>query len=168
MKRVDQLAALELQDSPKASAEDRARLKKWREAADRAHATGKMANTLAKALASRFADRWRFIDFRGPKGRESAGIVDILAIRKCGKTPSVFGLKRLDTFDIQLIQVKGGTARLPSAEEISRLRLVQKHYNADRVVLFQWVKETTSTFFTLGSDGAWLPSSTSQLFGRDP
>jgi hypothetical protein len=165
MKRIDPMAALELQEPIGVSVEEQARLKKWRAAADRAHATGKMANTLAKALASRFADRWRFIDFRGPKGHESAGIVDILAIRKCGKPPTVKGLKRLDTFDIQLIQVKGGAARLPSAEEVTRLRLVQKHYRADRVVLFQWVKGTSSTFFTLGAKDAWLPMTSSQLFG---
>jgi hypothetical protein len=167
MKHIDQLDALEVHIPSQASAEERARLKKWREAANRAIKTGKMANTLAKALASRFADRWRFVDFRGPKGRESAGVVDVIAIRKCGKTPPVSGLRRLDTFDIQLIQVKGGTARLPTAEEVSRLRLVQERYNADRVLLFQWVKRTASTFFTLEADGSWRKSTPSHLFGRD-
>lgn len=165
MKRVDPLAAFGIQEPAEVSVEEQARLKKWRAAADRAYATGKMAKTLAKALASRFSHRWQFIDFLGPKGHESAGIVDILAIRKCGKPPAIKGLKRLDTFDIQLIQVKGGSARLPSAEEVTRLRLVQKHYRADRVVLFQWVKGASSEFFLLGPKGAWLPTSASQLFG---
>jgi hypothetical protein len=41
----------------------------WREAADKGSKTGRMANTLAKALARRYAKRWRFIDFRGDKTR---------------------------------------------------------------------------------------------------
>lgn len=95
---------------------------KWAEAARRAQMTGKMANTLAKALAKRYAYRWQFIDFLGPNKRESAGIVDILAIRKSSRTPLPEGLKKLDAFDLQIIQVKGGKALRPSPAEILRMR----------------------------------------------
>jgi hypothetical protein len=127
--------------------------------------TGKMANTLAKALAKRYSRRWQFVDFHGPKGHESAGIVDILAIRKCGKPPTISGLKKLDLFDIQLIQVKGGSAANPSAEDIDRMRLVAEHYHADRIVLFQWIKKKQSTYSVLQVDGSWLQTSPAALFG---
>jgi hypothetical protein len=58
------------------------------EAAKRARSTATMANTLAKALAARYERRWRFVDFLGPNGAESAGVVDIIAIRKDGRVPS--------------------------------------------------------------------------------
>jgi len=138
----------------------------WDEIVSKAKQTGKMANTLAKALGKRYAHRWQFIDFLGPNGRESAGIVDILAIRKNGKPPSIDGLKRLDRFDMQLIQVKGGSAALPNADEIRRLRIVQECYQADRVVLFEWRKGKTAMFSTLAADGEWHESSASILFGR--
>jgi hypothetical protein len=165
MTRIDMLTALVSPTLPAVGAEEQARLKKWRDAAEKAHTTGKMANTLAKALATRFSERWQFIDFRGPKGRESAGIVDILAIRKCGRLPTVPGLKRLDLFDIQLIQVKGGSAQLPTKDEIARLRVVQEHYRADRVILFQWVKGKMASFSTLEGVDRWKEASASELFG---
>ena len=61
--------------------------------------------------------RWQLIGFRGPAGRESTGIVDLLAIRK-----------------------NGGGAKRPDKSEIKRLRDVAKHYNARDVVLAEWVK----------------------------
>lgn len=166
MKPVDQLMALERKHYSEPNQNEAGEVKKWREAADKALATGKMANTLAKALASRFSYRWQFIDFLGQNGRESAGIVDILAIRKSGKPPLIDGLKRLDKFDMQLIQVKGGSAPLPNSDEIRRLRIVQQYYRADRVVLFQWIKGKTAMFSTLGDDGDWHETTASALFGR--
>ena len=62
-------------------------VEKWQAAFAKSEATWKMANTLAKALAKRSSKRWQFVDFLGPKGRESAGVVDILAIRKNSAKP---------------------------------------------------------------------------------
>ncbi|MFQ5853564.1 MAG: hypothetical protein ACE5JU_23650 [Candidatus Binatia bacterium] len=60
--------------------------------------------------------------FPGPAGRESAGIVDLIAIRKDhGTNNNKF--KRGDLFEIILIQIKGGGARLPKTNDIRRLRL---------------------------------------------
>lgn len=81
------------------------------EAAKRAKSTATMANTLVKALAKRYERRWQFVDFLGPKGAESAGVVDLIAIRKDGRAPTVPGLKRLDLFDMILIQVKGAAQK---------------------------------------------------------
>ena len=84
-------------------------------AAGKAIKTAKTATTLAKAHLARESNkhggRWHWVDFPGPNGRESAGIVDILAIRKrweLSAGPEFEKLKHLDLFDIMLIQVKGG------------------------------------------------------------
>jgi hypothetical protein len=106
------------------------------------------------------------MDFLGPKKRESRGIVDILAVRKNAKLPQTPGLKKFDLFDIQIIQVKGGKAPLPTADEVARLRIVQQQYNATRVVLFQWMKEESTSFFYLEDDGTWTPASAKALFGK--
>ena len=141
----------------------------WIAAAVKAAATGKMANTLAKALAKRYSDRWQFVDFLGPAGRESAGIVDILAIRKSGLNPDLDGLKKLDLFDIWIIQVKGGSAPDPKPEEVARMKLVQKHYHAKGLILFRWKKSNPSEtgFCLLDEKDDWVKESPARLFGKD-
>jgi hypothetical protein len=139
----------------------------WAEIVATAQSTGKMANTLAKALAKRYSHRWKFVDFRGPNGQESAGIVDIIAIRKSSSVPSYPVLKKLDLFDIMLIQVKGGTARNPTAEEEQRLRVVADKYDADAIVLFRWNKEKKiAEFCSLTNANEWEAKTPSKLFGR--
>jgi hypothetical protein len=140
-------------------------VEKWQEAEKIARGTGKMANTLAKALAKRFSKRWQFVDFLGPHGRESAGIVDIVAIRKSGEKPKAPGLKRLDLFDILLIQVKGGSAAKPNDKDIARLRGVSKYYHAKGVVLFQWKKKKQTGFSVLNSRNEWEDKAAADLFG---
>ena len=83
--------------------------------------------------------RWQLVGFPGPAGRESTGIVDLLAIRKNHQKPKP-PFKRGDLFEIILIQIKGGGAKRPNKSEIKRLRDVAKHYNARDVVLAEWVK----------------------------
>ncbi|WP_382223192.1 hypothetical protein [Hydrogenophaga atypica] len=118
---------------------------KMQVAAKKAIKTAKTAMTLAKAHLARESNkhggRWQWVDFPGPNGRESAGIVDILAVRK--KWDLLPGaefqkLKHLDLFDFMLIQVKGGSAPMPTADNIERLELVADHYNACTVLLYQW------------------------------
>jgi hypothetical protein len=92
--------------------------------------------------------RWQLVGFPGPGGRESAGIVDLLAIRKNhGKPKAPF--KRGDLFEIILIQIKGGGAKRPDKAEIKRLRDVAKYYNARDVVLAEWVKGSYLKFYWL-------------------
>ena len=162
---VDPIVVLKGKLPEELTLQERTRLEKWREAESKAHETGKMANTLCKALAMRHAKRWRFVDFRGPKGRESAGIVDILAVRKLGKEPDVAGLKRLDLFEFQLIQVKGGSAGLPTRQEIDRLLLVQQQYGAKRVVLFEWAQKKKRVMFSELTSEGWQESTAKALFG---
>ena len=85
----------------------------------------------AKVKPSR---RWQLVGFPGPGGHESAGIVDLLAIRKNHNTPKP-QFKRGDLFEIILIQIKGGGARRPDKKDIRRLNVVAKYYNARSVVL---------------------------------
>jgi hypothetical protein len=92
--------------------------------------------------------RWQLIGFPGPAGRESAGIVDLIAIRK--DHSSVNGnFKRGDLFEIILIQIKGGGARWPNADDIRRLQAVAKRYRARDVVLAAWVKGSHEKFYRL-------------------
>lgn len=120
-------------------------LTKMQAAAQKAIKTAKTATTLAKAHLKRESNkhdgRWQWVDFPGPKGRESAGIVDILAIRKKWDVPvteEFKNLKHLDIFDIMLIQVKGGSAPMPTADDIVRMEVVADHYHACNVLLYQW------------------------------
>ncbi|PNG50305.1 hypothetical protein WDL1P1_00355 (plasmid) [Variovorax sp. WDL1] len=144
-------------------------LEKWQAAAASAAKTGRMANTLAKALAQRSSKRWKFVDFLGPAGRESAGIVDIVAIRKSGGKPNHPAhpqLKSLDLFDITLIQVKGGSAPKPTEEDIDRLKAVKDVYRAKAIVLFQWRKGVASGFYLLNEvTHAWVQTPSKALFG---
>ena len=139
----------------------------WTEIVAKARHTGKMANTLAKALAKRYAHRWRFVDFRGPNGEESGGIVDIVAIRKSGKAPAISGVKKLDLFEMMLIQVKGGSAKGPTADDIVRLKLVRNKYDAQAIVLFAWNKDKkVAEFRTLDGNNEWVVTTAAKLFGK--
>jgi hypothetical protein len=55
-------------------------------------------------------------------------------------------------FEIILIQIKGGGARRPKAEDIKRLGAVVKQYSARDVVLAEWVKEPFLKFYKLGNN----------------
>ncbi len=136
------------------------------EAAKRARTTATMAKTLANALAKIHGRRLNFVEFLGPKKSESRGIVDILAIRKDGKVPSIIGLKSLDLFDMILIQVKGGSARSPSVDDIARMKLVAAHYHATQVILFEWTKAKHTGWSRLSADDHWEPVTASSIFGN--
>jgi len=138
-------------------------------AAIKAIATWKMANTLAKALGRRYSSRWQFVDFLGPAKRESAGIVDILAIRKSSSKNDLYDAQAYDFFDIVLIQCKGGGAREPTAAEISRMRKVAQHYHIEKIVLFQWKKghpDVTGYRLLLEDDTWGKVTKGEDLFGR--
>jgi hypothetical protein len=81
-----------------------------------------------------------------------------MAIRKNSKQPSGDVLKRGDLFDIVLIQIKGGSARSPTASDCVRPREVQRLYRAKSVVQFQWRKSESSRLFVLGRDLTWKPT----------
>lgn len=114
---------------------------------------------------------WQLVTFAGPGGRESRGIVDLIAIRKnhlSGRT----GLERGDLFEIVLIQIKGGSAAWPSPEDIARLRAVKRHHRAKHVVLAAWKKGKQPELYKLGRArsgrprhaSCWQPVSPDEVF----
>jgi hypothetical protein len=115
--------------------------------------TEKWAVTMTKvcirqAVASAPFPRWHLLTYSGPDGGESRGVVDMLAIRKDHSTPPS-GAKRGDLFQVILIQVKGGFAAKPTAEDGTRLRIVAKRHGACAVLLATWKKGKAARFFSL-------------------
>jgi hypothetical protein len=112
--------------------------------------------------------RWQLVGFPGPGGRESAGIVDLLAIRKNHNRPTS-PFKRGDLFEIILLQIKGGSARRPDKSDIRRLKSVANYYNARAVVLAEWAKGSHLKFYWLvkpqaDPKRAWGPVDPGVLF----
>ena len=92
--------------------------------------------------------KWQLVEFLGPNGGESAGIVDLMAIRKDhGQTSG--GIRRGDLFEIILLQVKGGNASWPTQSDIERLRRVARHHRAKCVLLAEWKKGSQPCFYRL-------------------
>ena len=143
---------------------------KWQLAEERARKTARWATTMtrwriafatngrrvgAKAVAP--TRRWELVGFPGPKGRESRGIVDLVAIRKNhGQCSAPFN--RGDLLDMVLIQIKGGSARMPTVTDIRRLRAVQKRYAAKAVLLAAWKRGAQPTFLQLKSGKTRVPA----------
>jgi hypothetical protein len=92
--------------------------------------------------------RWQLITFCGVAGGESVGVVDLLAVRKDHGKP-MLGTKRGDALQIMLIQVKGGSAAMPTLEDGRRLRVVARRHHARRVLLAAWKKGAEARFFEL-------------------
>ena len=92
-------------------------------------------------------------------------IVDVLAIRKDTSKSEHSLLKSGDLFDIALVQMKGGSAGLPDAAEVRRLRAVARRYRVKNVILFTWKKGEGRVFQKLGRGTEWLDSCASELFG---
>jgi hypothetical protein len=132
----------------------------------KAHATGRWAEIIFRALSKRLADRWQFVSFRGPGKGESRGVVDVVAIRRDMSDPDDAVLKRGDLFDVILIQIKGGGARGPTADDVARLKRVKRRYRARAIVLFTWKKGCASTFEVLGRGAQWESTSSGEIFGR--
>lgn len=132
---------------------------------EKAATTDRWTEILFRALSARVAKRWRFVSFRGAAGGEWCGIVDVLAIRKDTSHSGHELLKRGDLFDLVLVQMKGGGARMPSETDINRLRAVGRRYGAKAIVLFAWKKGQGCRFCRLTRSGEWTPTSASEIFG---
>lgn len=120
-------------------------------AAKKATRVAAWAKIMTKVVISKNQGKsppWHVINFRGPKKAESRGIVDMLAVRRNQAEPAL-PLKRGDLFEIVLIQTKGGTARLPSAEDKERLRKVGIQYNAKAILLSEWKEGSVPKFYEL-------------------
>ena len=82
----------------------------WKKAGN----TDRWSEILFRALAARVAKRWRFISFRGVKGGEWRGVVDVLVVRKNKSRSDHALLKSGDLLELVLVQMKGGSARMPT------------------------------------------------------
>jgi hypothetical protein len=136
-------------DAPGASATD-----KWVLAAQRAQRTATWAKTMTKVLISQSngsQPAWHVVNFLGPNKSEARGIVDLLAIRRNQRAPEA-PLKRGDLFEIVLLQVKGGGAKWPSAEDRERLRAVKDAYDAKEVLLSEWKQGARAKLYRLDAD----------------
>lgn len=122
----------------------------WINAQRKAARTGRWAVTMAKVRIRRALarTRWQLVSFYGAAGGESVGVVDLVAIRKDHGKP-LPGTKRGDNFQIILIQVKGGSAPMPTVEDGNRLRAVARHHRASGVLLAAWTKGKAARFFRL-------------------
>jgi hypothetical protein len=125
----------------------------WRRAWDRARKTAKWSVTMTQLVITKLNRRWKLVTFAGKKGGEWIGVVDILAVRKCGEE-GCDGLKRGDLLEMILIQVKGGSAAWPTDDDVVRLRLVGKHHRAKYVLLAEWKKGKLPTFHKLKASGS--------------
>jgi len=122
----------------------------WDAAQSKAAKTARWAVTMAKVRIRRVASRtrWQLVTFCGKAGGESIGVIDMMAVRKDHGTP-IAGAKRGDNFQIILIQVKGGSAAMPTNLDANRLRAVAKRHRASHVLLASWRKGAAVRFFEL-------------------
>lgn len=134
--------------------------------AHKALKTATWARTMTKVIISRNNKKppfWHVINFLGAGKQESAGIIDLLAIRKDhGKEGA---LPKGDGFEIILVQVKGGSARSPSPADIQRMEAVKKRYGAKAVVLSSWNKGASAVLRVLSKTGWGEPVDPDSIFG---
>jgi hypothetical protein len=137
--------------------------------ADKAIRRDKWTEILFRALSNRIAKRWRFVSFRGVKGGEWCGIVDIIAIRKDTAKSYDEVLRKGDLFEIILVQLKGGSADMPTEGDIQRLKGVRERYHAEEVVLFEWrqrgLKGTKTCCFSVLKGDYWEDLTAEDIFG---
>lgn len=139
--------------------------KKHSAAPAKASRTCRWAKTMTKWLISwgrAKGVKWHVVDFVGPNGCESRGIVDLLAVRKNHAMHDAT-VKRGDLLDIVLIQVKGGRAPFPTRGDIDRLRKVARHHRARAIVLSEWKRQQELQLYTLRR-GRWLPIEPHEVF----
>jgi hypothetical protein len=103
---------------------------------------------IRQAIADNPWPHWHLLSFTGPDGRESRGVIDLIAVRKDHREP-IAGTKRGDALQIILIQVKGGRAANPTPEDATRLRIIARRHGACGVLLASWKKGSAAKFFSL-------------------
>jgi hypothetical protein len=126
-----------------------ARITDWKATQINAAKTGRWEVTMTKVRIRRVISRtrWQLATFLGKAGRESVGVVDLLAVRK-HHGPPLTGTKRGDTLEMILIQVKGGSAAMPTIEDGRRLKLVARQVRARHILLASRKRGSAARFFT--------------------
>ncbi len=132
-------------------------LARWRQAGPKDIEPSKNIAVRAKAHfireSRKHGSRWQWVHFPPPKSGESAGIAEILAVRKRYEVLSNHQgavLKRLDALDILLINLRDHGAEMPSPEDIARMERVADLYRIGKVLLYQWnEREKTETGYRI-------------------
>jgi len=118
---------------------------KWREAARKAHKTGKNALTFTKVRLNELG--WKYEEFKSKKGYPRTGVIDLVAFR--------LDKKDQDKLKVILFQVKGGSQnRIKEKEKMRLAEAVKKVEIAinwaekpEKSVIFDW--EPTNELFDL-------------------
>jgi hypothetical protein len=106
---------------------------------------------IRQAIADNPWPHWHLLSFTGPDGRESRGADDLIAVRKDhGEPPR--GTRREDALQIILIQVKGGSAASPTAEDAARLHIIRRRHGACGILLATWKNGSAARFFSLNAN----------------
>jgi len=125
---------------------------------EKAARASKWAKIMTKWLVSNSAlkkSRWRFVEFGGPSGAESRGIVDFLAIRK-NHRHELPPVRRGDLLEIIIVQAKGGSAPTPTEQDRLRLRIVKRHHKARDVLLAVRNKRGVKPSFSMLKGDSWV------------
>ena len=82
----------------------------------------------------------QFVEFKGKKGGESNGIVDLLVVKRNRDRKKIKNMdcNVNDLLDIIHIQVKGGSAGDPTKAAKKRMLIVSKYYNCRETLLSRW------------------------------
>ena len=111
----------------------------------------------------------QFVEFKGKKGGESNGIVDLLAVKKNRDPEKKKGLdcNVNDLLDIIHIQVKGGGSAEPTLDDIRRMKIVSKYYNCRETLLSKWnpKKFNEVKFYRLNPQNEWVIVDEKTVFG---
>ena len=103
--------------------------------------------------------KYQFVEFSGPNGGDSNGIVDLLAIKKNRnkKENKKHGLSNADLLDIIQIQVKGRGSRPPKNDDKKRMKKIAKYYKFKETLLSRWdpSKEFFPVFSRLTDQNTW-------------
>lgn len=127
-----------------------AHTRKWRRAQTRAAYSARWSTTMTRWLISYCTSgkAWQVVGFSGKAGGESAGIVDLVAIRR-NYNRKLNNIRPGDVFEMIFIQIKGGNAPWPSVTDVARLRTTAAHHRAMAVLLCEWKKGSRPVVYML-------------------
>ena len=103
--------------------------------------------------------KYQFVEFSGPSGGDSNGIVDLLVIKRNRnkKENKKHGLSNADLLDMIQIQVKGGGSGPPSNADKKRMKKVAKYHKFKETLLSRWdpSKDFFPVFYRLTDQNTW-------------
>ena len=117
------------------------------------------ATKLQIEISNNSTAKYQFVEFSGPRGGDSNGIVDLLAIKKNrnNKENKKHGLSNADLLDMIQIQVIGGGSGPPSNADKKRMKKVAKYHKFKETLLSRWDprKDFFPVFYRLTDQNTW-------------